>query len=108
MSTELSGLDGVTRQDVLERLMAAGTKGMQLVELQKKMAPDWDASAVEQALGGLQRDGLAVDWNQRWMAIRHTKWIVGQVNQLEKGDALIRTGDRWEAGYFVSRRNLKG
>ncbi|MGB5660135.1 MAG: ribonuclease R [Thermoanaerobaculia bacterium] len=108
MSTELSGLDGVTRQDVLERLMAAGTKGMQLVELQKKMAPDWDASAVEQALGGLQRDGLAVEWNQRWMAIRHTKWIVGQVNQLEKGDALIRTGDRWEAGYFVSRRNLKG
>ncbi len=50
MSTELSGLDGVTRQDVLERLMAAGTKGMQLVELQKRMAPDWDASAVEQAL----------------------------------------------------------
>ena len=108
MSTELSGLDGVTRQDVLELLLKAGPRGMRLAEMQKDMAPDWDAGTVEQALRNLQRDGLAVEWNQRWMAIRHTEWVVGQVDRLEKGDALIRTGDRWEAGYFVSRRNLKG
>ena len=108
MSTELSGLTGVTRQDVLEQLLGAGQKGLQLVELQERMAPDWDGGAIEQALVELQRDGLAVEWNRRWMAIRHTEWIVGRVDRLEKGDALIRTGDRREAGYFVSRRNLKG
>jgi ribonuclease R len=108
VSTELSGLIGVTRQDVLEQLLRAGQKGLQLVELQKKMAAEWDAGAVEQALVELQRDGLAVEWNRRWMAIRHTEWIVGRLDRLEKGDALIRTGDRREAGYFVSRRNLKG
>lgn len=104
----MSGLDGVIRQDVLERLLTAGQSGMQLVELQKELAPDWDVAGVEQALGDLQRAGLAVEWNRRWMAIRFTEWVVGQVSQLEKGDALIRTGDRREAGYFVSRRNLKG
>jgi len=108
VSTELSGLDGVIRQRVLERLLDAGPQGVQTARLQKDLAPDWEARPVERALAELQREGLAVDWDRRWMAVRHTEWIVGQVDQLEKGDALIRTGDRREAGYFVSRRNLKG
>lgn len=108
MSTELSGLDGVTRQEVLERLLQAGARGLETDQIQRALAADWEAAAVEKALVELQRDGLAVEWNRRWMAVRHTEWIAGQVNQLEKGDALIRSGDRREAGYFVSRRNLKG
>ena len=108
MSTELSGVSGVIREDVSERLLEAGPKGLQLADLQREMAPDWTGIAVEQALAELQREGIAVEWNRRWTAVRHTEWIVGQLDRLERGDALVRTGDRREAGYFIGRSNLKG
>jgi ribonuclease R len=108
VSTELSGLSGVIRQDVSERLLEAGPRGLQLVDLQREMAPDWTGTAVEQALSELQREGIAVEWNRRWRAVRHTEWVVGRLDRLERGDALVRTGDRREAGYFIARSNLKG
>ncbi len=108
MSTELSGLEGLTRQDAMEGLAEAGPRGMESTELRKTISRKWDSAAVDRALADLQREGEAVEWKGRWIAVRHTEWSVGQVDQFEKGDALIRTGARREAGYFVSRRNLKG
>ena len=108
MSTKLSGLEGLTRQDAMEGLAEAGPRGMESTELRKTISRKWDSAAVDRALADLQREGEAVEYKGRWIAVRHTEWIVGQVDQFEKGDALIRMGARREAGYFVSRRNLKG
>jgi ribonuclease R len=72
------------------------------------MASEAGADEVQQALDLLQEDGMAVEWNRRWLAVRFTDWVAGVVQQLSGGDAFIRSGHRGEAGYFVSARNLKG
>ncbi len=61
------------------------------------------ASALEE----LEREGWATSWNRRWLALRWTDWVTGRVRSTRGGDALIESGAEGEAGYFVSRGNLK-
>jgi len=94
------GMDRALARRALERLEESGRRGLGREEVeQQKLTP---------ALDLLQQDGLAVEWNRRWLAVRFTDWVAGVVQQISGGDALIRSGQRGEAGYFVSARNLKG
>ena len=74
MSTELSGLDGVTRQEVLERLLQAGPRGLQTDQLQEALAAEWDKAAVEKALVELQRD----DEGSLWVMVHSGSRAMGQ------------------------------
>ncbi len=55
----------------------------------------------------LETTGSAVERNRRWYAIGFTDWRVGQLQRLDSGDALVRSGARGEPGYFVRGRDLK-
>ena len=93
---------------LLGHLESAGRRGCSTDELASALDGEWPEDLVRSALQGLEQEGLAVDRNQRWYAVRFTQWSVGTVQLMERGDALIRSGRDKEVGYFAARRHLKG
>lgn len=107
MSIGLPGSEVLLDEALLGALEGSGRAGLDRTALEGEAPPGWSRAQVSEALARLAGDGAAVEWNRRWYAIRFTDWRVGQLQQLEGGDALVRTGERGEAGYFVRRRDLK-
>jgi ribonuclease R len=105
MSISFPGVEGILRQDVLDRLDEAGRDGMEEGHLRRKV--DAEPAELERALERLQAEGKAVEMDGRWFVPKHTGWGVGVVERLEDGDALIRPGRREEPAFFVRKRNLK-
>jgi ribonuclease R len=97
----------VAGASILERLTAAGRSGVDLQSLLDGAETAAEREARQRALETLQTEGTAVEWNGRWIAIQATEWIVGTVQRLERGDAVLRSGSAGEAGYFIARRFLK-
>jgi ribonuclease R len=104
-SNAFAGAEGLLRQEIAARLDEAGSVGLEDGELRARIgAPPEE---LERALARLVAGAQAVEMEGRWFAPRHTGWIVGVVNLLEEGDALIRPGVREEPAFFVRKRNLK-
>src|SRR5258705_4336034 len=103
----LAGGEGIGRTRVLVELESRGPRGATFDELSEALRP-LDAPSVLSALAELERDGVATDWSRRWYAVRHTEWMAGTVERLESGDALVRSGARREAGFYIQQRHLKG
>ncbi|MDH3744755.1 MAG: ribonuclease R [Acidobacteriota bacterium] len=103
MSKRRPGEEALLGEQLKNRLAQAGRKGLSRDEL----ITGFDGDA-EGALAGLEEAGEAVERSRRWMALRHTPWIAGRLQAMTGGDALIRTGERGEPGYFVAHRHLKG
>ncbi len=107
LSNEFAGRDGVILARVLERLERAGGKGVPEAEILGSLPAGVAAAEARTALRQLAATGQAVEWNRRWIALRHTEWVVGVVELLESGDALLRSGARREAGFYIAKRYLK-
>ena len=104
----LAGGDGVLAARLLDRLAAAGAHGLTATELARAVAGEVPAEEVPGLLARLGREGEVVQREHRWYALLSTDWIVGTLERLEGGDALLRSGAGREAGYFVPRRHLRG
>jgi len=96
------------KEHVYRQLDSAGPSGCAADALEP---PDGLAASMDdllRALSELERDGRAVEWNRRWTTLRASDLVTGRVKRLDGGDALILTGPRGEAGYFVKRVQAKG
>ena len=107
MSTTRPGDDGVLRTLVEDRVTAAGRSGVSIDSLLTTPGIDSDRESVEKALASLADEGTTVLWNDRWLAVEMTDFLVGRVQQLERGDAVLRSGDAGEVGYFIAKRSLR-
>ncbi len=107
MSIALPGSEALTRAAVAEAIEAAGRKGTAGERLAAVLDGRFPPEDWRPALAELEADGDVVEWNRRWIAVRYTDWRVGVAQLLDGGDALIRTGERGEVGWFVGRKGLK-
>ncbi len=107
MSIDLPGSEALLERALTDALGRAGRGGLERPALDAAAPEGWSPGQISEALARLATAGSAVEWKRRWYALRFTDWRVGQLQQLESGDALVRTGERGEAGYFVRRRDLK-
>jgi ribonuclease R len=88
--------------------MAAGRTGLTANRLHRLVREEIDdEDLARQALDELERSGTAAEWNGRWYALQFTNWVVGTVQRLERGDAILRSGAGGEPGHFIARRFLK-
>lgn len=104
----LPGDEGPIRAEVRRLLEGAGRRGRALRQLVEAVGEPAGREAVERALGELAAAGEAVERDGRWLHARFVDGAVGEVDLLRSGDALIRTGARGEAGFYVRRKDLDG
>ncbi len=107
MSIGLPGAESLIEQTILAALERAGRRGLEPQELARRVGDDVSSSDFDAGRERLELGGSVVEWNRRLYALAFTDWRVGQLQQLDSGDALVRSGARGEAGYFVRRRDLK-
>jgi ribonuclease R len=81
---------------------------MSRAEIAHEAEPLAGGEAYPAALSRLESEGVAVEWNKRWYALASTDWCAGELQGLAAGDALLRSGEGDEVGYFVPRRYLNG
>jgi ribonuclease R len=108
VSTNFPGMDGLLRSEILEALRNAGRSGLDRKSIDRLAAPRFSPDDVSRSLSDLESGGDAVLWNDRWLALSSTDWVVGQVHRLDRGDAVLRSGRDAESGYFIFRSSLKG
>jgi ribonuclease R len=93
MDLALAAADEAARDRLLRAVVAAGREG-------------YAAAATDRAaLEALERTGEAVSWDGRWFDPRRRGWIVGSLEEVAGGAALLRSGARGEVGFEVSRRD---
>src|SRR6185295_19271256 len=107
MSIVLPGAEGPLREQVFSLVDKTGRKGLEFEEIAERME-GVPAAEIETALRGLETRGRAVEVERRWYAAENTPWVVGFVELLETGDALLRPGLRAEPGHIIRNRSLKG
>jgi len=95
-------------KQVLEQLDSAGRNGLPLGAIKVPPGASIEPEEMLHTLARLEREGSAVEWKERWHSVRSTSFVTGEVKRLEGGDALLLTGARGEAGYFVPRARAKG
>jgi exoribonuclease R len=103
-----AGDEGVIRDEVEQLLEAAGRRGLSRSDLESWAAERGVGKSLATALSELTASAVAVMWNRRWIAVRHTDWIAGKLRAQARGGALLLTGGGGEAGYFVPPGELKG
>ncbi|HEX7182429.1 MAG TPA: ribonuclease R [Thermoanaerobaculia bacterium] len=108
MSMTRPGAEGPVREHAYNLLDKTGREGMTFPEILRQIDLDIASDDLESALRSLEARGRAVEVEDRWYAAGHTPYVVGIVEVLETGDALLRPGFREEAEVFIRRRNLKG
>lgn len=112
MSTQQPGTEGLLREAVFRVLKGAGNKGREagavFESLDLPEGVDAGPERVREVLAGLEADGRAVEWSRRWYTLGNTDLVTGRIKRLAGGDALLLTGDRGEAGYFIPRKLVKG
>ncbi len=104
----LPGSKAVLEDEVLERIDRSGKQGMTAEALLKRVDSESSRDSISLALGKLQAEGAIVKKGGHWVALRHTGLSSGNIQVLERGDALIRSGSKGEPGWFVRRRHRKG
>lgn len=110
LSTPFPGSEGLLREETLACLEEAGQDGAEAGQIRRRLESQPEIGKLEIALGQLQAEGRAVEWEGRWYAAPHFEYDVGRVQLLEDGDALVkvRVSEDEEREYFVRRRYLKG
>ena len=104
-----SGRGGVeTLLERLRRELSSSRRKGTAVEGLLETVAEYESDQVVEALKELERGGEAVEWNRRWYALRYTDWVVGRLETLRGGRALVRSGERGEAGFSVRRGDLGG
>ena len=96
------------REHVFDQLDSAAGRALPADALEAPQGVDAGPEDLSRALAELEREGRAAESKGRWQALRHTDLITGRIKRLEGGDALVLTGPRGEAGYFVARARAKG
>lgn len=107
MSIRIPGQAELLRDDLAQTLTLEGRRGLSQAEIAHRFEAARDEDYLA-ALRSLERDGQAVEWNNRWYALATTEWCAGELQGLAAGDALLRSGEGGEVGYFVPRRYLNG
>ena len=107
MSIERPGFESHLREAVYRQLEAAGRRGLDPDALEAPSDLDVESGRLRSALAGLESEARAVEWSRRWYALRFSEFVAGRVRRLEGGDALLITGPRGEAGYFIPRKLAK-
>lgn len=109
MSNERPGTESYLREAVYRQLEAAGRRGLDPHGVEAPAGVgDLDPERLGAVLAELEADGRAVEWSRKWYALRFTDFVAGRIRRLEGGDALLVTGPRGEAGYFIPRKLAKG
>ncbi len=107
-ASHLPGDEAVLRAALVERLERAGRKGLATEELVGQLSAEWPEAAVRQAMTVLADAGEAVEWNRRWMPVAASGWLVGEVQVLESGDAVVVTAGAEVPAWAVRAADLKG
>jgi ribonuclease R len=112
VSTQQPGTEGLLREAVFRVLEGAGRKGREAEAVFRSLdlpqGVDGGPERVREVLKELEADGRAVEWSRRWYTLRNVDLVTGRIKRLAGGDALLLTGDRGEAGYFIPRKLVKG
>ncbi len=108
MSIERAGERALVAGSIERALAKAGRRGLSRAEIAERAEKTGDREQYHAALADLERSGVAVEWNSRWYTLGATEWLVGELQGLSGGDALLRSGAGGEAGYFIARRYLNG
>ncbi|MFP3939314.1 MAG: ribonuclease R [Thermoanaerobaculia bacterium] len=102
------GAEAYLQAALYRQLEAAGPRGLEADALEAPPGLEADPGRLRAALGALEAEGRVAEWSRRWYALRYTELISGRIRRLEGGDALLLTGERGEAGYFLPRKLAKG
>ena len=108
MSTQRPGTESLLREAAYRQLESAGRRGLDPHGIEAPAGLEVDPERLSAALAELESEGRAVEWSRRWYALRFTEFVAGRIKRLEGGDALLLTGERGEAGYFIPRKLAKG
>jgi len=108
VSTQRPGTESLLREAAFRQLESAGRSGLDPHGIEAPAGFDVAPERLDEALAELESEGRAVEWSRRWYALRFTDFVAGRIKRLEGGDALLLTGDRGEAGYFIPRKLAKG
>jgi ribonuclease R len=109
VSIERPGTESYLREAVYRQLEAAGRRGVDPHGIEAPPALEGvDPERLGAVLADLEADGRAAEWARKWYALRFTDFVAGRIRRLEGGDALLVTGPRGEAGYFIPRKLAKG
>ncbi len=90
-----------------KRLAAAGRSGVGGEELAAELAPEWPPESVRRVLARLAADGVAVEWNRRWMPVAATDWLTGVLRREEDG-WVVRAEGAAEPLWSVRAEELRG
>jgi ribonuclease R len=108
MSIGNPGAEGPARERAFAVLDAAGRKGLTEEQVRRELEAEIGGEELDAALRTLSERGRAAQVEGRWYALEHTPWVVGIVDPVDTGDALLRPGYRQEPELFLRRRNLSG
>ncbi len=108
MSIEKAGELGALEAAIERKVEQAGRRGLSVAQIADLATEAGFEGAYQPLLRRLAADGTIVEWNRRWYALASTDWVVGRLQALDGGDALLRSGAGGEAGYFVPRRYRNG
>ena len=103
----LPGDEALVRGELEQLFEAAGRKGLARAELDAWAAERGVGARLDAALDELEAAATVVLWNRRWIGVRHTDWTAGKVRTQGRGGALLLSGARGEAGFFIPARELK-
>jgi ribonuclease R len=107
-ASHLPGDEALLRAALVERLERAGRNGIAGDDLLSQLSAQWPEDAVRSMLSALAEEGEAVEWNRRWMPISASDWLVGEIQVLEAGDAVVVTAGAELPAWSVRSADLKG
>ena len=104
----LPGADAVLRERLLGKVDRCGRQGVDRETLEDAVSDALKGRDLDRVLAELRASGEVVKRGKRWIATQRLGLRSGTLQALERGDALIRSGSKGEAGWFVGRKHRKG
>lgn len=108
VSTSLPGSEAPAESLLLQAVEAHQRQGVEASALFAETGDEFDEEILRRALYGLLGDGRVVEWRGRLLAARFTDWVVGTIQGMTRGDALLLSGEHEEPGYFIAARHRQG
>ncbi|MDX1630648.1 MAG: ribonuclease R [Thermoanaerobaculia bacterium] len=106
MSNSESGRSKRLRLELRSELERAGRKGRPARYLLSRWSDEYEPDEIEGALDGLAREGVAVFWDTRWIALdARDDWEVGTFRSQRSGAGTVRSRDE---SFYVPRNQERG